>query len=119
MATGARLGKNTEFRRGDGGSPEIFTLVPEITGTIQVGEESPEVDVTNFDSTAVERIPDLPDGTPIELSMNFKDHAQQNALIADVKAQINRNYQIYNPAFTKLYNFVLAPLMWGNEFAPK
>lgn len=119
MATGAKLGKLTQFQRGDGGSPETFILVPEVTGTLEPGEESPEVDVTSFDSTATERIADLPDGKMMDFEMNYKGHAQQDALIADVKAQINRNYRIYNPTFSKTFSFVLAPLAWSYKFQPK
>lgn len=119
MATAARIGKLTQFQRGDGGSPETYVLVPEVTGTITIGEESPEVDVTSFDSTAVERIADMADGTMIDFEMNYIGHAQQNNLIADVKAGINRNYRVYNPTFTKYYTFVLAPLKWSKGYVPK
>ncbi len=119
MSTGARTGNKTEFRRGDGGVTEIFTLVPEVTGRLEVGEESSEIEVTSFDSDAVERIADLADGMPMEITCNYKNHAQQNLLIADVKAKTNRNYQIYNPAFSKTYDFVLTPLGWVNGFEPK
>jgi len=53
MATNARLGKLTQFKLGDGGSPETFTLVPGVVGTLQIGEESPEVDATSFDSSRI------------------------------------------------------------------
>jgi len=119
MATGAKLGKLTQFKLGDGGSPETFTLVPEVTGTLQIGEESPEVDATSFDSTAVERIADLPDGTMIDIEMQYSGHAQQDALITAVKAQANRNFQVYNPSFVKTYAFTLAPLAWTMKFVPK
>lgn len=119
MATGAKTGNKTEFRRGDGASPEVFTLVPEVRGTITVGEERSEIDATNFDSDAVERIGDLPDGATLDIEMNYKNHAQQNNLIADVKAGINRNYQVHNPAFAKTYDFVLSPLSWMMEFVDK
>lgn len=119
MASLAKLGKNTQFRRGDGGSPEVFTLVPEVMGTITIGEESPEVDVTNFDSTAVERIADLPDGSMIDIEMNYNGHAQQDGLIADAKAGVNRNYQIYHPGWAKTYSVTLTPLAWGVKMVPK
>jgi hypothetical protein len=119
MPSNARIGKLTQFRRGDGGSPEVFTLVPGVTGTIQIGEESPEVDVTSFDSTAVERIADMADGVMMDFEINYENHAQQNNLIADVRAGINKNYQIYNPTFAKTFDVVLAPLKWSLKFVPK
>lgn len=119
MATAAKLGKLTQFKLGDAGSPEVFTLVPECKGTLNIGEESPEVDVSNFDSTAAEFIADLAVGSMIEIEMNFTNHAQQLALIAAVRAQTNRNFQVYHPGFSVTLAFTLAPLAWSLRFVPK
>ena len=119
MATAAKLGKLAQFKRGDGGSPEVFTLVPEAAGTINIGEENPEVDVTNFDSTASEFIPDLAMGTMIEIEGNYTGHAQQIGLRTDVAAGNNRNFQLYHPGWAITFSFTLACLSWGMSFQPK
>ena len=119
MATQAKLGKLLQFKRGDGGSPETFTLVPECAGTITIGEESPEVDVTNFDSTASEFIPDLATGTMIEIEGNYIGHAQQDGLRTDCQSQVNRNFQIYHPGWSKTYSVTVACLSWSHIYQPK
>jgi len=55
----------------------------------------------------------------IDIEMNYEGHAQQDALIAAVKAQLNRNFEVYNPTIVKTYAFTLAPLKWGMKFTPK
>jgi hypothetical protein len=119
MSTLAKLGKLTQFRRGDGNTPEVFTLVPEAAGTIELGEESPKVDVTNFDSVRAEFIPDLAEGSMVELEGNFINHAQQVGLRDDVKNGVNRNFQVYHPGFAVTFSFTLACLAWSMSFAPK
>ena len=70
--TKAKSTKNTKIQLGDGGAPEVFTTIDEITsfGAPQVKQGS--IEVTNCDSDAVERIGDgLADGGSVVYEMNF------------------------------------------------
>ena len=45
-----------QFQRGDGASPESFTLIPQIVSMGEITGEYEELDVTTLDSTIVERV---------------------------------------------------------------
>ena len=107
--TQAKLGALSQLKMGDGGgSPEVFTKIAEILSIGEVGEEAPEVPVTNLDSTRVERIAGLPDGSAVQFSGNWiAGNTQQQAARAAVGT--TRNFQIVWPDGTQA-DFAMAVL---------
>ncbi|MEE4290116.1 MAG: phage tail tube protein [Cycloclasticus sp.] len=83
------------IKRGDGAGTEVFNLFPEVISMSGLGKTNPLVEVTNFDSTGKEYIAGLADGTEVTLEANYLPaDTQQQGLIADVDAGLNRNFEI-------------------------
>ena len=120
MLTKARLALGTVVKRGDGGTPEIFTRVGECISLPEIGEESPLVKVTPSDATAEEYIAGIPDGMELDFQFNFDPTDQQQvALIVDCKRKVNRNFQVTVPAVTTIaLVFTLTCLKWGLQPTP-
>lgn len=95
----AKLGVGVEFRRGQGDSPETYTLIPEVRTIPEIGARNDLVEVTNLDSVdGKEYIYGLADGKEIGLVVNY-DHtnAQHIGLQSDQKNRVTRNFQVYFP----------------------
>ena len=80
--TAAVLGAGSSLKLGNGASPEVFTTIGEVLRCGPIGSTTPEVDVTNLDSTAKEYIGGLPDGASVEFEGNWIKSAQQTSLRA-------------------------------------
>ncbi|RLA58683.1 MAG: hypothetical protein DRQ89_15085 [Epsilonproteobacteria bacterium] len=81
--------------RGDGGGTEIFNQMLEIISLSGLGKVNPLVEVTSFDSTVREYIAGLADGTEVTMEANYLPaDTEQQGLIADVDAGLNRNFEI-------------------------
>jgi hypothetical protein len=93
--TKAKPTKNTLIQRGDGGGPEVFTTIGEVSSFSSPQVTVEEIDVTNFDSTAKEFISSgLADGGELALEMNFVgSDAQQQGLRTDCYAGTTRNFK--------------------------
>lgn len=97
MTTKAKAAKGTQLKIGDGGGSEVFTKIAEVTSLGEAGAtQTGDIDVTSFDSTAVEVISDaLPDHGEITFGVNWvASNAQQQQLIADCEAGTLRNFRI-------------------------
>lgn len=94
--TKAKSTKNTKIQLGDGGAPESFTTVGEVTSFSGPSAEQNEIDVTNFDSAGREYIGDgLADGGQVTFDMNFVgSDAQQQALRAAVESGVTKNMKV-------------------------
>ena len=108
-----------QFKRGDGGSPEVFTLVPEVYEIGNVGKTNALIKVTSFDSAGNEEyIGGLSDGTEIQIKANLVlGSTQQLALQTDVSNRANRNFQlaITDGTTTKTLSFGASCLAWSYE----
>lgn len=84
------------IKRGDGADPtEVFALFPEVLSMSGLGKTNPLVEVTSFDSAGREYIAGLADGTEVSIEANYLPaDTQQQGLIADVDAGLNRNFEI-------------------------
>jgi hypothetical protein len=83
--------------RGDGGSPEAFTLIAEITDFDGPGGERPDIDVSSLDSLAREYLPGLTDNGDFSCTMNFLPVDAQHVAIRDVdrlETATPRNFRI-------------------------
>ena len=106
MAASATHSKGTKIKRGDGGSPEVFTAIGQITGISGLGSGTPkEIDITNLDSEGMEFLMGLPNEGSMSVSLNWAStDAQQAGLWADRAAKTLRNFQILFPDGT-LFSF--------------
>lgn len=103
MATAARLGYGTLFRRGDGGSPEVFTTILEVIEISDFGAERELVEVTSHDSpnSFREYILGLKDGSEFNVTANYvpshSTHSPTTGVIADFDNSSTKNYQLVFP----------------------
>lgn len=112
MTTSAISSFGTLLKKGDGGSPEVFTTIAEVLD-IEGPDESLETeDVTSHDSTSgwVEKIGTLLDGGEVSFEVNFvptnATHDSTTGLRADMINRTRRNFQMVLPdAGTTTYAF--------------
>lgn len=103
MATAAKLGYGTLLKRGDGGSPEVFTTIAEVREISDFGAERELVEVTNHDSANGFRefILGLKDGSEFSVVANYiPSHSTQSpttGVIADFDNSATKNYQLVFP----------------------
>ena len=102
----AELGYGALLKRGDGGSPEVFTTVAEITSISPPSLDIPEVEVTHFESPNGfrEYIPGLKDAGEFSFEINYvPNDATQNAstgIMANFLARTTLNWKIEFPQFS-------------------
>jgi|TARA_Y100000034_G_scaffold28640_2_gene34443 hypothetical protein len=85
----------TQLKRGDGASPEVFTLVGQITDIQGPDGSATEIPISTLDSTAVEVAMGLMDEGSISLNMVLDPaNAQQTGLRTDRTAKTLRNFKI-------------------------
>jgi hypothetical protein len=95
MTTKAVSTRGLALKHGDGGGPETFTTVGEVTSLKGPTESAPTIDVTSFDSTGHEFIAALPMPGTVDFDMNYVgSDAQQQALRVDLRAGTRRNFKI-------------------------
>jgi hypothetical protein len=93
----ATSGIGTKLKRGDGGSPEAFTDVAEVTHLQGPDQALEFVDVTNFDSTNFFRewLPTFKDGGQVQCDVNFLPNTPaQSNLRTDHENRTLRNFRI-------------------------
>jgi hypothetical protein len=98
--------KGTQLRSGDGGSPEVFTLIPEVRSITGPGMSADVLDATSHDTPSGFR--DKKQGLKDWGTLSFEllwipSHAQHQRLFDDFKAGTERNYELVfpNPGNTK------------------
>lgn len=97
--TNAQIGSQVTFAIWDTviSSPPAWVDVGKVRSINGYGEDLPEVDSTTLDSTAVERIPGLPDGT--EMTIVYTMTASTLALLEAVDAaKVNFDARMVFPA---------------------
>jgi hypothetical protein len=95
MTTKASSTRGVKLQRGDGGSPETFATIAEVTSFKGPSEKAPKIDATSFDSTAMEFIGGLPDNGEITAEVQFiATDAQQQGLRNDLRAGTKRNFKL-------------------------
>jgi hypothetical protein len=96
MTTNAIPTQGTLFKRGDGGSPEVFTTIGEVTGFDGLaGGKASVIDATHLQSAFKEKLMGLPDEGQVSLTLNFvPSDAQQIAMRADRAARTKRNFRV-------------------------
>lgn len=99
MSTEVVIGAGTELRSGEvvgsESSPPVFTIIPEVTRINGPNEVAPQVEVTHFQSTAVERISSLPDVGQVTFDVNLLPaNALHQQLRSDLRDGVLRNYEL-------------------------
>jgi len=106
--TAARSGFGALLKRGDGGSPEVFTTVAEVVNIGAVETRMNLADATHMESPDqhMERIPTLLESSDISLELNYLpgDTTQTN-LRNDVMNRTLRNFQITIPGSSRVVSF--------------
>jgi Lambda phage tail tube protein, TTP len=100
MSQNAVLTQGTQLKRGDGGSPEVFTAVPDVLSMSGPDASKAEIDVTDLASVAKEFKGGLADFGRLTVEMNYiPGNATHAAMRADFINTLSpvRNWQI---AFT-------------------
>lgn len=108
-------GTGSQFLRGDGASPEVFTAVGDIITIGGPAISKDEIEVTALDSTAKEFIGALDDPGEItlELNTNFQD-AQQVGLRSDAEGNAQGNYRIiWNDVSSTQVDFLAEVMDWS------
>lgn len=119
MTTEAFVGR-VYFERGNGGSPQTYTRVCEITSASGVGENNELVEKTTFcDGGFRTFVAGLSEGTEVTFDANFiVDSSARRNMIADVKEKRNTSWRIVvdddNDGTTDLTMwFDSAPISWN------
>lgn len=91
-------GFGTALQRGDGGSPEVFTTIANVTSIKPPAMERETIDVTAHDSADgwMEFVGGLKDGGEVSADVNY-DPADHDAIVADFEDDAARNYRIVFP----------------------
>lgn len=99
----AVFGKGTLIQRGDGGSPEVFTTIPEVRSIEGPGGPADVLDVTTHSTAGFfrEKLSGLIDAGALAFQINYvPNNAQHNGttgLLADWKNRTARNYKLIFP----------------------
>ena len=81
MTTGASAGKKVRIKRGDGGSPEAFTNIAEVTSIGEFRISKDMLEATHLESAMREFIYGLKSGGQLPIECNFlPTDATQNAV---------------------------------------
>lgn len=94
----AFAGVGTQFKRGNGASPEVFTAIAEVNNITGPNKSRGTIDVTSLDSTGGYRefIASFRDPGEVQLNMNFT-LAGFNDMNDDFESDSSVNYQIVLP----------------------
>ncbi|WP_289009512.1 phage tail tube protein [uncultured Thermomonospora sp.] len=91
----------TQLLRGDGGTPEIFTAIANVTSISGPGLSRETIDVTAHDSPDgwMEFVGGLKDAGEVSADINY-DPSKHDTLVADFDDDEPRNYQLVFPDST-------------------
>lgn len=104
-------------KAGDGASPEVFSAIEEVFSLGGFGVTNSLIDVTSHDSTAMEYIAGLADGSDLTIECN-RVHTASN-IQDDVKGYVDAgstdNYQIAltDGTVSKTYSFAAVGISWN------
>lgn len=99
-ASAGTMGTTTVLKMGNGGSPETFTTIAEITSVTPPALSKDSVEVTNMDSPQRFRefIPGLKDGGEVTVEVNWlpgdPTHDASSGYVAQFMDDDNHNFQI-------------------------
>jgi predicted secreted protein len=100
MATTAIIGHNSQFQRGNGGGPETFTALGQITNISPPSLTRDTIDATHMQSPSRFRefISGLRDAGEVTIQFDYiRGDANDTALQSDYNSDTSRNYRIVYP----------------------
>lgn len=87
--------QGVQLLRGDGGSPEILSLIGEVQSFDGPGGSATVIDVSTLQSLAKEKRMGLPDEGQFTFEVNLDpSDTQQMGLVADRKARVKRHFRM-------------------------
>lgn len=101
-------GQGTQLQVGDGGSPETFTTIAEITKIQGTGAKTDIIDLTNMDSTGAyrEKLATLLDAGEINFDANFvPSNTTQQSLQAKFDGRTKSDWKIVLPGVRGTWSF--------------
>lgn len=110
----------TQFKRGDGGGPEVFTAVANVTKITPPAIKRETLDVTAHDSPNawMEFLGGLKDGGEVSIEVNYNP-GLHDAMLADLDDDEPRNYQIVFPdALSTTWDFAAILTSYAPDAAP-
>lgn len=104
------------FKIGDGGDPETFTALEEITDISGLGEDTELLEVTHFGSGgSKEYIAGLADGKEFTVTCNHVIGATQQAYVKNNKGSTgNIQVEMTDGTGTETYDFAAVFMGWEN-----
>lgn len=95
MSANALESQGMQIKRGGGGSPETFTVIPEVKSFSGPGGAASVIDVSDLSSTAKEKRMGLRDEGQLSLTLNYlPDNAVHDGLRTDRANRTLRNFKI-------------------------
>jgi hypothetical protein len=110
-ATSATIGYGTLLKRGDGGSPEVFTAIAEVTSITPPQAAADDVEVTHLTSPnrTKEFIQGMIDAGEASIHINWipndATHDELTGLLANQIAGTVKNWQIVLPSGVLIWQF--------------
>lgn len=111
MSTQAVIGYGTLLKRGDGGSPEVFTAIAEVRSLGTPSPKRSDVDVTHLTSPgrAKEYIAGMIEQGEVSFKINWvpnnATHDEVTGLLANQIDGLTRNWQIVLPSSALIWTF--------------
>lgn len=97
-----------QFYRGDGATPEVFTVVPKTARADPGAPTSPDIDITHLGSTAREIAPGLPQFADFQAETIYTPgNAVHNAMRALAGTNTLEHYRLMDPTNTFGFQFNL------------
>lgn len=119
MASGAKHAAGAQLKAGDGGGPEAFTAIAEISKLGLSGKKLDAIEVTNLASADYFRefVGGLLDGGEVSASINYlPNSAGHAALNADMDARTLRNFELHFPQLATPKKMSFAALVTSLSF---
>lgn len=106
------------LKRGDAASPEVFTIIGQITGIRDAGKSRALIDITNLDSTSREWKLAIKDGKEINFTAQYDPaDAPQTGLSTDLDNGTIRNFSLTltdSPA--TVWTFAALVIEWATNY---
>lgn len=107
-ATGAKRAFGTIIQRGDGGSPEVFTAIAEVTDVSGLNVQQLFEDATHMASDAgfAETIPTIREVGDLSLGLNLlPNDPTQKSMWDDLQAGVKHNWRVIHSDGTRRLSF--------------
>lgn len=89
----AKIAAGTQLRLGDGASPEVFNKVAEVTTLGEIGQTTPEIDVTPIDAQDRQYIGGLREGNSVSFTLSYVAANAQHKDLRDSRGN-RRNFEV-------------------------